>query len=48
MTYEGLRLKLLAFRRIKFANWRRKKLNKQKFTIISNNCWGEKLMSLTI
>lgn len=40
MTYEGLRLKLLAFRRIRFANLRRKKLNKQKFTIISNNCWG--------
>lgn len=40
MTYEGLRLKLLAFKRIKFANIRKKKINKEKFTIISNNCWG--------
>ena len=23
-----------------FANFRKRKLNKEKFTIISNNCWG--------
>lgn len=40
MTIEGLRLKLLAFRRKKLANFRKKKINKRKFTIISNNCWG--------
>lgn len=39
-TYEGLRLKLLKFRRIVFANRRQKKLNNTNFTIISNNCWG--------
>ena len=40
MTYEGLRLKILALKRIKLANIRKKKINKEKFTIISNNCWG--------
>lgn len=40
MTYEGLRLKILEFRRKRFANFRKKKINKDKFTIISNNCWG--------
>lgn len=39
-TYEGLRLKLLKFKRLKFANKRRKELNRTDFTIISNNCWG--------
>lgn len=39
-TYEGLRLKLLKFRRIVFANRRQKRLNNTNFTIISNNCWG--------
>ncbi|MFR0543256.1 acetyltransferase [Limosilactobacillus reuteri] len=40
MTYEGLRLKILAIRRIGLANLRKRKLNKSNFTIISNNCWG--------
>lgn len=40
MTIEGLRLKLLEFRRKSLANYRRKKINKSHFTIISNNCWG--------
>lgn len=39
-TYEGLRLKILKFRRKKFANLRRKKIENENFTIISNNCWG--------
>lgn len=39
-TYEGLRLKILEFKRIKFAKKRRKLLKNTKFTIISNNCWG--------
>lgn len=40
MTIEGLRLKILEFRRKVFANVRKKKINKSRFTIISNNCWG--------
>lgn len=40
MTIEGIRLKVLEFRRKFFAKYRQKKINKQKFTIISNNCWG--------
>lgn len=40
MSIEGLRLKLLTVRRKFPANMRRRKLNKTKFTIISNNCWG--------
>ena len=40
MTYEGLRLKLLKIKRIKFAESRKKGLKLQNFTIISNNCWG--------
>lgn len=40
MTIEGIRLKMLEFRRKFFANYRKKKINKSKFTIISNNCWG--------
>lgn len=40
MTIEGLRLKLLALRRKGLANFRQRKINKKKFTIISNNCWG--------
>lgn len=40
MTYEGLRLKILGFRRKKFSALRKKKINKDRFTIISNNCWG--------
>ena len=39
-TYEGLRLKILKYRRIGFANYRKKKLKSTDFTIISNNCWG--------
>ena len=39
-TYEGIRLKILKFRRKIFANYRRKKLINTDFTIISNNCWG--------
>lgn len=40
MTYEGLRLKVLKYRRELFANYRNKKLTNKDFTIISNNCWG--------
>lgn len=40
MSIEGLRLKILTLKRKLPANYRRKKLNKTKFTIISNNCWG--------
>ena len=40
MTYEGLRLKINKFLRIKFSKNRRKKINNDSFTIISNNCWG--------
>lgn len=39
-TYEGLRLKLLKFNRMIYADARRSHLNKTDFTIISNNCWG--------
>ena len=39
-TYEGLRLKILKYCRIGFANYRKKKLKSTDFTIISNNCWG--------
>lgn len=39
-TYEGLRLKILEIKRIKFAEKRKKLLKNTKFTIISNNCWG--------
>jgi uncharacterized protein (DUF1919 family) len=39
-TYEGLRLKILKFKRVRFAEQRRKKLTQTDFTIISNNCWG--------
>ena len=40
MTIEGIRLKLIEFKRKSIANYRRKKINKSAFTIISNNCWG--------
>lgn len=40
MTYEGLRLKVLKIIRIGLSKQRAKKLNRQSFTIISNNCWG--------
>lgn len=40
MTYEGLRLKVLKFKRKTFANLRKRQLNSTDFTIISNNCWG--------
>lgn len=40
MTYEGLRLKILKFKRKYFAKYREKKLTNKDFTIISNNCWG--------
>lgn len=39
-TYEGLRLKLLKYRRLGLANYRKKQLKSTDFTIISNNCWG--------
>ena len=39
-TYEGLRLKILKYWRIGFADYRKKKLKSTDFTIISNNCWG--------
>lgn len=39
-TYEGLRLKVLKYWRVKFAPNRRKQLKNTDFTIISNNCWG--------
>ena len=40
MTIEGLRLKLLEIRRKSLADYRRNKIHKSRFTIISNNCWG--------
>ncbi len=40
MTYEGLRLNVLKYKRKGLASYRRKRLNKSEFTIISNNCWG--------
>lgn len=40
VTYEGLRLKILRFKRLKFAKLRKKNLMNNSFTIISNNCWG--------
>ena len=40
MSIEGIRLKLITLKRKLPANIRRRKLNKTKFTIISNNCWG--------
>lgn len=39
-TYEGLRLKVLKYRRKAFAEWRKRQLDHTDFTIISNNCWG--------
>ena len=39
-TYEGLRLKILEFKRLYFAKQRRAELKQTDFTIISNNCWG--------
>ena len=39
-TYEGLRLKILKFRRLGLASYRKKQLKSTDFTIISNNCWG--------
>lgn len=39
-TYEGLRLKFLGIWRKALANWRKKGLKNEDFTIISNNCWG--------
>lgn len=38
MSIEGIRLKLITLKRKLPANIRRRKLNKTKFTIISNNC----------
>ncbi|HIS90985.1 MAG TPA: hypothetical protein IAC20_04940 [Candidatus Faecisoma merdavium] len=48
MTIEGLRLKLLEIRRKSLADYRRNKINKSRFTIISNNCWGENVMKAII
>ena len=39
-TYEGIRLKILKYRRLGFAKYRRRKIKNLDFTIISNNCWG--------
>lgn len=39
-TYEGFRLKVNKFFRVKFAEKRKKDLKNLDFTIISNNCWG--------
>lgn len=39
-TYEGLRLKILKIKRVKFVNRRLKKIKNRNFSIISNNCWG--------
>lgn len=33
MTYEGLRLKILGFRRKKFSALRKKQINKDRFTL---------------
>ena len=40
MTYEGIRIKLRRTYFKKTKNFRRKKINSDDFTIISNNCWG--------
>ena len=40
MTYEGVRLKFLKLKRKLFAKREKRKLIKNDFTIISNNCWG--------
>ena len=39
-TIEGVRLKILKYRRKWFANYRNKKIKNKNFTIISNNCWA--------
>ncbi len=39
-TIEGLRLKILKYRRKKYAKALNSQLNNHSFTIISNNCWG--------
>lgn len=39
-TYEGLRLKLGKYKRKLLADYRKKNLLYDDFTIISNNCWG--------
>lgn len=39
-TYEGLRLKVLKWRRLALAKQRRNHITDPSFTIISNNCWG--------
>lgn len=38
--YETVRLKILKWRRIRFAKKRNTELQHKDFTIISNNCWG--------
>lgn len=40
MTYEGARLRVLKYIRKGLAGYRRKHLKSERFTIISNNCWG--------
>lgn len=40
MTIEGIRQRILNIYRKAPAFYRKKKLNKNKFTIFSNNCWG--------
>lgn len=39
-NWESMRLRKNKFLRDVFSNFRRKKLKSEKFTIISNNCWG--------
>lgn len=40
LTYESVRLILLKYLRVGLAKFRKKQLNVNDFTIISNNCWG--------
>lgn len=37
---ESINIRINKFFRLKFYKIRKKKINKEKFTIISNNCWG--------
>ena len=40
MTIEGIFLRINKYQRVTFSEKRKRKLNNDKFTIISNNCWG--------
>lgn len=39
-SIESINLRINKFFRLKFSKERKKKINKETFTIISNNCWG--------